>query len=46
MLVLTFYAEQNSVEIGRELAMNAENVRAIRHRALASLRDCVKGVEA
>lgn len=41
VLVLTFYSERDSVEIARELATSPENIRAIRHRALARLRDCV-----
>jgi RNA polymerase sigma-70 factor (ECF subfamily) len=41
VLVLTFYSERDSAEIARELATSAENIRAIRHRALARLRDCV-----
>jgi RNA polymerase sigma-70 factor (ECF subfamily) len=41
VLVLTFYSEHDSAEIARELALTTENVRAIRHRALVRLRDCV-----
>ncbi|MBX7183909.1 MAG: sigma-70 family RNA polymerase sigma factor [Vicinamibacteria bacterium] len=41
VLVLTFYSERDSTEIARELALTAENVRAIRHRALARLRACM-----
>lgn len=41
VLMLTFYAERDSSAIARELALSAENVRAIRHRALVRLRDCV-----
>jgi RNA polymerase sigma-70 factor (ECF subfamily) len=41
VLVLTFYSERDSAEIARELALTTENVRAIRHRALVRLRDCV-----
>jgi RNA polymerase sigma-70 factor (ECF subfamily) len=46
VLVLTFYAEQTSAEIARALALTADNVRAVRHRALVRLRDCVGGGEA
>jgi RNA polymerase sigma-70 factor (ECF subfamily) len=41
VLVLTFYSERDAAEIARELALTTENVRAIRHRALVRLRDCV-----
>lgn len=41
VLVLTFYSELDSSHIARELALTSENVRAIRHRALARLRDCL-----
>lgn len=41
VLMLTFYSERDSTEIARELALTPENVRAIRHRALVRLRDCV-----
>jgi len=41
VLLLTFYSERDSNEIARDLGLSAENVRAIRHRALVRLRDCV-----
>lgn len=43
VLVLTFYAEHSAAEIAGALALTPENVRAIRHRALARLRECVTG---
>ena len=43
VLVLTFYEEKNADEVGHELGMRAGNVRVIRHRALARLRECVLG---
>jgi RNA polymerase sigma-70 factor (ECF subfamily) len=43
VLVLTFYAEQASSEIGARLSLSSENVRAVRHRAFVRLRDCVMG---
>lgn len=43
VLVLTFYVEKTSAEIAAELALSPENVRAVRHRALVRLRDCVGG---
>ncbi len=41
VVVLTFYAERDSREIGREIGASPDNVRAIRHRALARLRACM-----
>jgi RNA polymerase sigma-70 factor (ECF subfamily) len=46
VLVLTFFAEQPSGEIGATLALSAENVRTIRSRAFVRLRDCVLGATA
>jgi RNA polymerase sigma-70 factor (ECF subfamily) len=43
VLVLTFYAEQPSSEIAARLRTSPENVRTVRHRAFARLRDCVTG---
>lgn len=40
---LTFYVQRSADEIGRELRLTAGNVRVIRHRALARLRDCLGG---
>jgi RNA polymerase sigma-70 factor (ECF subfamily) len=45
VLVLTFFAEQASSEIGARLSLSSENVRTIRRRAFVSLRDCVVGAE-
>jgi RNA polymerase sigma-70 factor (ECF subfamily) len=45
VLVLTFYAEQPSSEIGTRLSISSENVRTVRRRAFVKLRDCVVGVE-
>jgi RNA polymerase sigma factor (sigma-70 family) len=46
VLVLTFFAEQASSEIGTRLSLSSENVRTIRRRAFVSLRDCVVGAGA
>ncbi|MCG6927304.1 MAG: sigma-70 family RNA polymerase sigma factor [Acidobacteria bacterium] len=46
VLVLTFFAEQPSSEIGARLSLSSENVRTIRRRAFVSLRDCVLGTAA
>jgi len=43
VLVLTFYAELPSAEIAARLGLSADNVRTVRHRAFARLRDCVTG---
>jgi RNA polymerase sigma-70 factor, ECF subfamily len=43
VVVLSFYAERRSDEIGVELGLSAANVRLIRHRALAALRACMEG---
>ena len=43
VLVLSFYAERPADEAGRELGLSAANVRVIRHRALAKLRQCIEG---
>lgn len=42
VVVLSFYADRRSEEIGRELAMSAGNVRVVRHRALSRLRECME----
>lgn len=44
VVVLSFYAERRSDEIGSDLGLSPANVRVVRHRALARLRDCVEGV--
>ena len=43
VLVLTFFAEQPSSEIGARLSLSSENVRTVRRRAFVRLRDCVVG---
>ncbi len=43
VVVLSFYAERGSDEIGAELGLTPANVRVVRHRALARLRACVEG---
>jgi RNA polymerase sigma-70 factor, ECF subfamily len=42
ILLLTYYAEKSSEEIGQALGMNAGAVRVGRHRALASMRTCLE----
>ena len=42
ILLLTFYAEKSSDEIGRALGMTSGAVRVGRHRALASMRTCLE----
>ena len=41
VLVLTFYDEQPSEVVGRQLGLSAANVRVIRHRGIDKLRRCV-----
>ncbi len=41
VLVMTFYDERDSGDVGRELGLEAGNVRVIRHRGIRRLRDCV-----
>lgn len=43
VLHLTFYRDKSADEIARALAMTPANVRVVRHRAVASLRDCMEG---
>jgi RNA polymerase sigma-70 factor (ECF subfamily) len=43
VLVLTFYDDQPSDAVGRQLGLSAGNVRVIRHRGLDKLRRCVDG---
>ena len=43
VVALSFYAERGSREIGDELGLSPENVRVVRHRALARLRVCMEG---
>lgn len=42
VVALTFYAERSSGEIAAELTLSEGNVRVVRHRALARLRDCLE----
>lgn len=41
VVVLTFYADKPADEVGADLALSPGNVRVIRHRALARLRECM-----
>jgi RNA polymerase sigma-70 factor (ECF subfamily) len=41
VVVLTFFADKSGDEVANELGLSAGNVRVIRHRALARLRDCM-----
>jgi RNA polymerase sigma-70 factor (ECF subfamily) len=41
VVALSFFAEQDGDEVGRALGLKAGNVRVIRHRALAKLRECM-----
>jgi RNA polymerase sigma-70 factor (ECF subfamily) len=43
VLLLTFYAEREAPRIAEDLGVSPGAVRAIRHRAIARLRDCVLG---
>lgn len=43
VVVQTFFADKSSDEVGKELALSPGNVRVIRHRALARLRECMGG---
>jgi RNA polymerase sigma-70 factor (ECF subfamily) len=43
VIIATFIEDRDSDEIGATLQLSAGNVRVIRHRALARLRDCVEG---
>lgn len=42
VLILSFFAERSADEAGAELGLSAANVRVIRHRALARLRECME----
>lgn len=42
-LLLTFYADRQAPRIAEDLGVSPGAVRAIRHRAMARLRDCVLG---
>lgn len=41
VVLLSFYAEQSSGAIAASLGLSRENVRVIRHRGVARLRDCL-----
>ena len=41
VVVLSFFADKPADEVGNELSISGGNVRVIRHRALARLRDCM-----
>lgn len=43
VVILTFYAEREAPRIAEDLGVSRGAVRAIRHRAMARLRDCVLG---
>jgi RNA polymerase sigma-70 factor (ECF subfamily) len=45
VMVLSFFADKQADEVGAELAISAGNVRVIRHRALARLRECMGAEE-
>lgn len=41
VVVLSFFADKQADEVGAELSISGGNVRVIRHRALARLRQCM-----
>ena len=41
VVVLTFFGDKQADEVGAELSISGGNVRVIRHRALARLRECM-----
>ena len=43
VLVMTFYEDKPAAEVGSALGLTSGNVRVLRHRGIAKLRDCVKG---
>ena len=45
VVVLSFYAEKPGDEVGAELGLTGGNVRVIRHRALARLRECMGTIQ-
>ena len=45
VVVLSFFAEKQADEVGAELAISSGNVRVIRHRALARMRECMGTAE-
>jgi len=46
VVLLTFYAEHEAPRIAGDLGVSSGAVRAIRHRAMGRLRDCVLGASA
>jgi RNA polymerase sigma-70 factor (ECF subfamily) len=45
VLIMSFFDDMPSEEVGSELGLTAANIRVIRHRGLERLRDCVTGKE-
>jgi RNA polymerase sigma-70 factor (ECF subfamily) len=43
VVLLTYYAEREAPQIAQEIGVSPGAVRAIRHRAMSRLRDCVLG---
>jgi RNA polymerase sigma factor (sigma-70 family) len=43
VVLATFVDERDADDVGRLMGLSAGNVRVIRHRALAHLRDCMEG---
>ena len=43
VVVQTFFADRSSDEVAKAMGLSAGNVRVIRHRALARLRECMDG---
>lgn len=41
VVMLSFFADKQADEVGAELAISGGNVRVIRHRALARMRECM-----
>lgn len=44
VLVMTFYEDKPAAEVGGTLGLTSGNVRVLRHRGIAKLRNCVNGV--
>lgn len=43
VLIMTFYDDRPADSVGAELGLTAANVRVIRHRGIARLRECMNG---
>jgi RNA polymerase sigma-70 factor (ECF subfamily) len=43
VVAASFFADKQADEVGAELGLSGGNVRVIRHRALARLRECMGG---